>query len=493
MKEHILRITLAAAASCLLLPGAWAQSVQPKQALKTNYQIVYNETPGSVDTFASMFSEGMFYGRLRWNNFYYDWEADNSSQNSHYIAGVGGSVVYKSATFSDIDVTGGLYFSRAFFDASSDPVNRLKPGKDVLSRFDYSNTGSKSMGVPAQAYLRYSGIPNTGVKIGRQLVETFFTKSNDTKMIPNTFDALVVDTKAIPETSVRLGYLAAQKLRDHTQSHSVLTYGDSASTASLQPGWSENDDTAMHKGLTYTSLALAGVDTDAPLIVGDLHNASLPGLKLDASFYAVPDLVSEVMVEGNYKIRTGDITITPGVRYIKQFDNGAGKIGGAAYNGSLAGASGPSGGYDDADSLDSQMIAARLVGTYQNYKLNIGYTQVMDEADLITPWRGFPTAGYTRSMARYNWMANTKSYRIELIRNGNAKGVYKELFTQMSVLHTDADESKGYYDEDYYYAGFVQNVPGFADLQWRLRLGYTDTEKTDADSLDGRFEINYLF
>jgi hypothetical protein len=181
------------------------------------------------------------------------------------------------------------------------------------------------------------------------------------------------------------------------------------------------------------------------------------------------------------------------MRYIKQIDNGAGAIGGAAYSGSLAGVSGASGGYNNADSLDSQMIAARLVAKYSNYKLNLGYSKVFDEADLITPWRGFPTSGYTRSMARYNWKANTQSYRIELVRNANKTGLYKNLFIQMSILHTDADEDKGNYDENYYYVGFVQNIPSLQDMQVRLRLGYNDTDKVGSDSLDSRFEINYLF
>jgi len=33
----------------------------------------------------------------------------------------------------------------------------------------------------------------------------------------------------------------------------------------------------------------------------------------------------------------GKFSLAPGVRYIKQFDDGAGKVGGAAYSGSLAG------------------------------------------------------------------------------------------------------------------------------------------------------------
>lgn len=463
-----------------------ADSEVPKRTLKTNYQEVYNQTPGSVENLADMFKEGMFYGRLRSNTFYYNWEKETASQNSHLISAIGGSLIYKSASFSDLDFTAGLYYSKAFFDENDDPVNTLKPGKDVLSRYDYANDGSKSMAVLGQAYVSYKGVPSTEFSLGRQLVETFYTKSNDTKMIPNTFDSIVMQTKILPKTKVTFGYLAKQKLRDHTENHSVLAYGDSSSSSLLNPAWSENDDSAMHKGLTYTALKAAGKDTDAPLIVGDVNNKSIENLSLDFSFYKVPELLSEIMAEANYKINLNSFSLTPGIRYIKQFDNGAGAVGGAAYDATTAG-------YKDPTSLDSQMIAVRLVGSYDAYKLNLGYSQVFDEADLITPWRGFPTAGYTRSMARYNWVANTKSYRAELTINGNKTGMHKDTVIQLSVLHTDADENKGQFDENYYYAGFVQNLPFMQDLQWRLRLGYADTKKVDADNLDARFELNYLF
>ena len=53
----------------------------PKQALKTNYQLVYNQKPGSAETFGEMFGKGVFYGRLRSNTFYYQWEEESASQN----------------------------------------------------------------------------------------------------------------------------------------------------------------------------------------------------------------------------------------------------------------------------------------------------------------------------------------------------------------------------------------------------------------------------
>lgn len=489
------RSAFSAALLCLVLtPQAIrAQTALPKQTLKPNGIVLHNEKAGETESFSGLFSDGIFYGRLRSNNFYFRWKTEDAKHAVQYVGAVGASFVFDSARYEGFDFGAGLYGSQAFFNESDDPVAALKPGKDTLSRYDFVNTGNKSMAVIAQAWLRYAGLEATEFIFGRQLVDTFYTKSNDTKMIPNTFDGLFVTTEAVADTRMRVGWFYEQKLRDHTQGHAVLMYGDANSSSHLMPQWSENDDSAMHRGLTYTALKAAGKPTDAPLITGDFRNTSVENLKIDAAFYVVPQLLSQVMGEVNYAIAAGEWTITPGARYIHQFDLGAGKVGGASYTGDAAG-------YDDPNSLESDMIGLRLLAEKGLYRFNLAFTQVLDEADLVTPWRGFPTAGYTRSMGVYNWRANTKSYRFEVKRNANGTGMYKTLFVQASLLYIDTDEGKktGYhmFDEIYPYVGFVQNLPSLPALQWKLRLGYAhflDSETADYDYLDSRFELNYLF
>ena len=481
-------------ATLLLIPASvLGDDLKLKQGIKTNYQIVYYELPGNADTFTEMFSEGEFYGRLRSNTFYFRWDNEDKEHSINLITGLGASLIYKSARLKGFDFTVGLYSSQAFFDDKKDPVAHLKPGKDLLSRFDYVNTGRRSMNVVGLAYLRYAGLEKTKVTLGRQLVETFYTKSNDSKMIPNTFDGIALSSKVLPQTKIELAYLSKQKLRDHTETHSLLMFGDSNSSTSKKPQWSQNDDAGMHRGLTYSALKANGKSTDAPLIVGDLHNKSIEDLKIDTSFYVVPELISQAMAELNYTFSVGDhFTIIPGLRYIRQFDNGAGAVGGASLTGDTTG-------YRHPDSLDGQMVAARLVAKVDHYKFNLGYSYILDEADLVSPWRAFPTAGYTRSMITYNWRANTKTYRFEVQKNANNTGIYKDLFIQASVLYKDADNAKGGAfgrDKMFYYIGFVQNIPSMPSLQWRLRLGYSqflDSENSDFNFLDSRFEINYLF
>jgi hypothetical protein len=480
------KYSLVSIALSLLSPILMADT--HKVAIKTNGQLIYNKQK-SAQSFNELFSKGDLYGRVRSNTFYFAYNAEDSKHDTQLISGLGASFVFKSALYKGFDTTVGLYGSQAFFNESSDPVAYLKPGKDTLSRYDYANTNNKSMGVFGQANIGYT-YAKTKLIVGRQLVETFYTKSNDTKMIPNTFDGVVLNSKDIKDTQLKLAYLQKQKLRDHLTAHSVFMVGDANSSSTRNPQWSQNDDSAMHKGLTYSALKAAGKPTDAPLIVFDAQNNSITNLKLNFSSYLVPELLSQVMGEANYKIPLKSFSITPGVRYIAQFDNGAGAVGGASiYNIGLAG-------YKDPNSLDAGMIAAKVAVKVEDYKLTLAYTGILDKADLVTPWRGFPTAGYTRSMGMYNWRANVKSYRLELVKGANAKGIYTKPFMQTSVLYMDGDTSKAETDSIFYYAGIVQNIPNMQELQYRLRLGWRDfigDSASVSDYLDARFELNYLF
>jgi len=492
MKQNgLIKVSMAALAFCVSTQ-TFAGDTAPKATLAGDYTVKYNAQPTSVDNFADMFSKGNFFGRVRSNTFLFNYS--KSTQNDTLSSGLGGSLVFQSGVFDNFDARLGLYYTHGFVDnASLTTINNLKGGADVLNRPDYRANRSQDLGVLGQAYLRYSGISKSEVLVGRQLVETFFTASNDTKMIPETFDGVVFNTNAIPNTKATIAYLADEKMRGHADTNSPLVYSSSTTSDSI------NDDTAMAKGLTYTNLMKHGKSTDAPLIIAEAHNTSIENLKLDASAYNVPELVSQAMLEGNYKIALGkDFSITPGVRYLHQFDEGAGEVGGASLSGKALTDAKIKAAYDDPTSMNSDMIAARLVTKYQNYTLNLGYSNIYGKADLIDPWRAFPTAGYTRSMARYNWYADTRSYRIQFVAKTNIAPVLKDLNIEVSALHTDNDMAKGWQSENYYYVGFIQNLPALPQFQWRLRIGYDDilngtSNAASNDNLDSRLEFNYLF
>ncbi len=488
----------------------------PRATMLKNSTVAYFDEPTEVDTLEGLFSEGKFHGRLRTNTFYYWWDTPDPKHDIHLISGVGGSVVYQSAIYKGFDFGAALYYSHGFVKEKEDNALFLKAGKDAFSRYAFLKTGNKNMAVLGQAYLRYNWEDETQLTAGRQIVESFYTKSNDTKMIPNTFDGVVFHTEMIPDSVIQVAYLDKQKLRDHTEAHAVLMRGDCASDGCFDDTdpeqikiatLSENDDSAMHKGLTYTRLKAEGKPTDAPLMTADFHTSFDYSFEIDAAAYYVPELLSQAMIELNHEMSIGKLRIIPGVRYVKQFDLGAGSVGGASLSGDLNATNTKS--YKNFDSLESQMIAARLVFKADNYKLNLAYTYVLDEADLVTPWRGFATSGYTRSMARYNWKANTKSYRAEVVRCTSTDGIYNKVYVQASLLYQDNDDRKSSLQLDdslYYYVGFMQNIAALDNMQWRLRLGFQQFLNTspktidnetfkdsDLNNLDSRFEINYFF
>ena len=51
-------------------------------------------------------------------------------------------------------------------------------------------------------------------------------------------------------------------------------------------------------------------------------------------------------------------------------------------------------GYTDPDSLCGRLYAARIDIANGPLRMRLGYTKVSDDADLIAPWRGFPTGGF---------------------------------------------------------------------------------------------------
>ncbi|MDD5372730.1 MAG: OprD family outer membrane porin [Sulfurimonas sp.] len=495
------KLSLVAALVCTLAASISADEVLPKRTLQGNMDEVYNTLPSSANNIGEAFTNGMFYGRLRTNIFRYDWEAPNNATNADNKAfGLGGSLIYKTAPLSGLSATAGFYYSSSPFDSLREEnadIGFVKSGKDTFSRYDVSTGGDWYMAVLAQAYLQYD-ISKTSFKFGRQFFESALTASNDTKMIPNAFEGLSFESKEIPKTTLKGAYLTAQKLRDHTSFHDVLTFKDSSGNS-----WNNNDDSGVHKGLSYANFRAAGEDPEHELIIAAINNKSIENLEFDATYTTVPNVVSSVIGEVNYKVNLGDgFSLTPGFRYMRQIDDGGGVIGGASLSGNLARDKHPTTllGYKDRYSLDGSAWMARLVLTKGALKVLAGYSDVADEADLVAPWRGFPTGGYTRAMAQTNWIANTKSTMGEVTYDFGKAQILKGFKAMGRYVIQNFDESKqaagAQADMSVIHIDLVQQLT--PQLDARVRFASVDadnrTSGTDKDSYkEYRFELNYLF
>ena len=495
--KGILKTSAVLAGILALATAAQADEAKPKRSLKGNMQVVYNQLPGEVDSFDKFFSEGMVYGRLRMNNFKWDWSEESAKNKSNHATGIGGSVIYKTAQFKGFSASTGFYYSHGGILQTTDTADMgfIKAGKDVLSRYDVKNIDNHEMTVLGEANLQYQFGKNS-VIAGRQMIETVLTKSNDTKMIPNTFDGIVVENKDIPATTLRIAHFVAQKLRDHTKSHDVITYQNSDGE-----NWANNDDSAIHKGLSYANFEAADKDTDHTLSILTAKSKIGENLKTEVSYLMLPDVINALVLEANYAFKAGDTKITPGIRYYLQMDDGGGAIGGPSLKGDVTTANAATKGYTVGDSLDSSMTAVRVdIQPSKAYKFRLGYTAIADKADLVAPWRGFPTAGYTRAMAQYNWTANTKTTMARVdVDLGKLNLLPRTSFlVRYAVQDFDDAKSGVQADTTVLHTDWVHNLPMDENLlQVKYRMAVVDGEAkgsaADNSYSEYRLEINYLF
>jgi hypothetical protein len=381
-----------------------------------------------------------------------------------------------------------------FWRPSEADVGRTKAGKDTFSRYKVKTGGGFGMHTLGQGYLEYNN-GTVDVKAGRQLFESVFTKSNDTKMIPNTFDGVSAAVKIAPKTKARIAWFGAQKLRDHENPHDVITFKDENGES-----WNNNDDAGKHRGLNYNNFVNAGKDPDHDMYLADITTKYIKNLKLTGSFLQIPGVLQDFVIEAHYKIPLSDSgwAVRPGIREFIQNDDGGGAVAGDsnALGGSLAG-------YDPSvnGSLDSSLFNARLDVLMPDKKgfFRLGYSKVADEADIVAPWRGFPTGGFTRAMAQYNWFSNTETIML--------RAVYKFNPTWKASIRyaiQDFDDNKNVpSDSNVIHIDTWTNFT--PDFQMRLRYGHVAADdstlkpgsltdyKKDWSYDEFRIEFNYLF
>ena len=488
-KMRILKTIVVTVIAILMTSPAFAIQTD-KIKLNGNMTVDYIKLPPNADSFLEAFSKGMLYGRLRMNIFYHDWEDEDyqtgGKQMDNRAMGIGGSLIFKSAPFNGVSGTLGLYTSQnpEFFREDKEDVGFVKAGKDTFSRDEIKNGGGYDghfgMTVLGQAYLQYD-FSKTSVLAGRQLFESVFTASNDTKMVPNAFDGISAELKEFSGTKIQLAYFMAQKLRDHIYSHDVIAFDS----------WDENDDSAVNKTLTK---ALIGTDNE--LIIGSINNKSLKNLNATASYLIVPDVVGNLALEAHYKIPVGQWSVIPGVRYMMQMDE-------LDTDAAVANLGGKTDGYDDPDDLDGNLYAARLDIKKGAFGMRLGYSKVSDDADLIAPWRGFPTGGFTRAMSQYNWYANTETYMIRFDYDFEKAGLVPGFRMLGRYAIQDFDDQKPGVQAD----SNVIHVDMFKtlarNLEMKVRIGLVDADsntldlngnrKTDVSYNEYRMEFNYFF
>jgi len=410
----------------------------------------------AADDLMSAFKEGKLDGRIRMHYINTDWDTNDwgtkPNGDSQGFA-VGGSLIYKTAPFYGFSAGAGFYTTHGmgFWTKDNNGVVAGYPknttASDLFARGPGAATDFGSgYSVLVQSYLQYE-IEKTKIIGGRFLMTNPWITPNDTKMIPIAIEGYELVSNDLKNTKIQVDYADKIKERGMTYFGSMADTGDTP------------DAIKNYYRTHYTVTNNIGGDQllygerSAPsVLIAGITNKSFDTVELQGWYMNWPDIVDQGMLEANYAVEAGDAIITFGARYMQQFDNGAGDIitpmdGTSPYATGAVTATSPLGGVskvqikgDNDNSIDTYMYALRAVVNYGPSKLLLAYSHTDSGGDLLAPWRGFPTQGYTRSMTITDWNANTYAYKAQFDYDFNA--IISGLSAFISYSYYDRDPSK---------------------------------------------------
>ena len=510
----------------------------------------------AADDLASAFTQGKLTGDIRINYINTDWNTNDwgttakpKPDGDSRGAAVGGSLNYETGTFYGISAGAGFYTTQSL-GIETDNANNVANSTNNATKGDKPTTGSdlfargpgaatswgQGYSVLAQSYLQYE-IAKSKLKGGRFLMSNPWISPNDTKMIPVAVEGVSFVSNDIANTTIQLDF--ADKIKERGMSY----FGNMADTGDTPDAiknyyrthYTATSTTAISGFNPATNNYGSGGEAPGVTIFG-AKNKSINALELQAWFMQWPDIIDQGMLEANYALPVGDVILSFGARYMHQWDTGAGAIitpatGTSAYSDLGVTNTAPTGSKatdvnkkgDNNNKVDTDLYALRASATYGPAKLLLAYSHTSSGGDMIAPWRGFPTDGYTRAMTQTDWNANTKAYKVQF--DYDLKQLTKGLSAMLSYAYYDRDPSKVPYaacTDRYYNNGDTHqwdfdvkyNVPAVKGLELKVRtmyqanqvlaaatnLGTANTAATksegygnDTSNKEIRLEANYRF
>jgi hypothetical protein len=112
---------------------------------------------------------------------------------------------------------------------------------------------------------------------------------------------------------------------------------------------------------------------------------------------------------------------------------------------------------------------------------------------MIAPWRGFPTGGFTRAMAQYNWLANTKTYMLRLGYDFGKTDVIPGFSIMGRYCIQDFDDSKDSVqaDTDVIHVDMRQNISKNMEMKIRLAFAEADDDIVMSNGIDTKRDVSY--
>nr|WP_321265783.1 OprD family outer membrane porin [uncultured Sulfurimonas sp.] len=280
----------------------------------------------SADTIEEAFKDGKVQGELK--SFYinrtYDWDSGFGKDPSFYSRdglSVGGHLGYQTASYYGFDA-GATFYTTNKVDNKAD-----NPDKNDNTIFGSDGGGYSVLG---EAYISYSA-GKTSLRVGQQSINTPFAAPNNFRMLPNTFEGVVIKNSDVTDTKFELGHITRIQTNGFANSvpvtNGVLDSTNSLTRLSLLYGFGPGYRVGEFTSIADVYLGSTNKKSTAGMTYLNATYTGFKGVKLELWDQYIHDIMNIVVVKASYKGKLSDINTFASVFYTKQDDVGDNLLG----------------------------------------------------------------------------------------------------------------------------------------------------------------------
>ncbi|MEA1983856.1 MAG: porin [Campylobacterota bacterium] len=374
----------------------------------------------AAEDLSSMFSEGKTSGEIR--AFYIDREYQGGlGKDIHRNStAVGGNLKLETADYRGFRIGSILYTTNeipAFNYSDRDPT--------------LLGTGNESYSILGEVYINFD-YKETTFKGGRQKLATPMAGADDTRMLPNLFNAYLLINRDIPNTTIMVGHIDGFAQGTFGRVYDPAAGGGSSLLA-VTSGYSAVDTRNQTGKFLNMGAYAVGKETAGVSIASLTYKEG--GFKAQLWDYYAYDILNAVYAQGDYSwscLLSDKVKPYVAGQLINESDVGK----------------------EYAGKINSVYLGAKIGAKIENFNAYIAYSQTTanSASDLngakigtanaiVTPWGGMPA--FTHVMVtRHQFLAGTKATKVAA--SYNFKDIGANVSTALYYASFDMHANSGY-------------------------------------------------
>jgi len=418
----------------------------------------------SANPVVDMFEKGKVSGE--WRTFYIDRDRHGSTGNNQQDTNglsTGGYLKYETGKLGSVS-TGMAFYT-------TNPLDSNPSHRDPT----LSNDNKEGYTILGEAYLQYDSPTGNMIKIGRQKLDTPLAGSDDVRMLPNLFEALVLKTDHIEKSTLILAHVSRFSAGSFSNA-----YPQAGGALALSTGYGLNNDSGTFMNMGEYAV---GEKTKGVSALGFMSSL-IPNTKLTVWDYFAHDILNAIYAKVEISQTIGNVVPMFSAQYISEKNTGD-KLGGK---------------------IDSNYYDVQVGGKIGSWNASTSFSQTGSNSSgsgkngaILSPWGGIPS--FTQGMVtRHQFFEDTRAFKFSTGYN-----FQKETGHNVSLNAYYATYSMG--DKNDYVTGnsWTTIESGFDliyaptdKLSFRLRGNYPADFKEDAsgntlDWSETRFITSYKF